>query len=384
MILLKNVFRNYLTFVSLLFLVMTSCTSSDENSPVDVAPVEGNIEISEKQFQSSHMKLGKWEKKEFYSVIRVNGRIDVPPKNKASISSYFGGSVMDILVLTGEEVKKGQTLIILENPEYIQVQQDYLEAKGQLSYLKSDYERQKALFENKATSQKNYLKAESEYTITRVRLESLAKKLKLMNIDPSTLSVENMQTTINLTSPVQGFVTEVHVTKGSFLNPSELTVSVVNTDHLHLELNVFERDLSKVRIGQSIAFRIQDNTDKEYQATVYLVNKNIDPKTRTVALHGHLVDEKLSLELNPGMYAEASIYSRPELEYSIPKNALVESEGNYYVLIMTNSIEGNYTFIKKKIDIGKTNGGYVQILNTQEFNEQTDFLVDGAFNLISE
>ena len=238
------------------------------------------------------------------------------------VSTYFGGTVKSIQLIPGQRVKKGQILFVLENPDYVQIQQDYLEAKGHLTYLKSDFDRQKNLVQDNVASQKTFLKSESEYTVTRVRLESLGKKLVLMGINPNALSIENIRTTINIHSPISGFVTHVDIAKGTFLIPSQNAITIINTDHLHLELNIFEKDLMKVKIGQPIVFKIQEDNSKEYKATVHMVNKTVDAEKRTINIHGHIIDQGQSAKFNPGMYVEAEILTTSELKASLPEDAL--------------------------------------------------------------
>ncbi len=374
--------------IAIALLVLASCSSNTEIQLADQqivhTPEEHIYELSKTQFESSAMKLGKMEMKTFHEVVKANGVIDVPPENRASVGSYFGGTVKVIKLLPGERVKKGQHLFTLENPDFVQIQQDFLEAKGQLTYLKSDYERQKNLAEDNISSQKNFLKAESDYTVIRVKVESLRKKLTLMNINPDLLTLENIRTTINITSPINGYVTQVDIARGAFLNPSQSAITIVDTDHLHLELNIFEKDLSKVSIGQPIRFRIQEDNVKEYEALVYLVSKTVDPENRMIGIHGHLVDEKQSSMLNPGMYVEAEIYSTSVSKLSLPEDALVEIEGKYYALALQGPTNNGYTFAKKVINAGEFNNGFVEILNPKDFNESAQFLTKGAFNLITE
>ncbi|MFZ1358128.1 MAG: efflux RND transporter periplasmic adaptor subunit, partial [Saprospiraceae bacterium] len=156
----------------------------------------------------------------------------------------------------------------------------------------------------------------------------------------------------------------------------------VNTDHLHLELNIFEKDLMKVKIGQPIVFKIQEDNSKEYKATVHKVNKTVDPEKRTINIHGHIVDEGQSAKFNPGMYVEAEILTTSEIKASLPEDALVDSEGKYYVLVLSNTTKEGYTFIKKEVKTGSTKDGFVEILNMQNFKDNSKFLIRGAFNLI--
>jgi cobalt-zinc-cadmium efflux system membrane fusion protein len=375
------------TWALALLLALASCSSGTDTpaaaEPAAQTPAEGTYELSNAQFESSGMQLGKLAMKTFHEVVKATGMFDVPPENRASVGSYFGGTVTDIRLLPGERVKKGQLLFTLENPDFVQMQQEYLESQGQLTNLKADYERQKNLLQDQVTSQKNFLKAEADYTVTRVKVASLARKLSLMNINPNTLSLENIQTTVSITSPINGYVTQVNINRGTFLPASQSAITIVDTDHLHLELNIFEKDLPHVRIGQTIRFSIQEDQRSTYTATVHLVNKTVDPENRTIGIHGHLTDENLSSLFSPGMYVEADINTSSSVKAALPEEALVEVEGKYYVLALQSQNNG-YTLVKKEVKAGQTNDGFVEILNPQDFEDNTQFLISGAFNLISE
>lgn len=382
---MKNRSVSYLVVLSLLVLAnCSSKTDSPTEQIISQAPTEETYELTKTQFVSSNMKLGKMEMASFHDVVKSIGMFDVPPENRVSVSSYFEGTVKDIRLLPGEKIKKGQLLFVLENPDFVQIQQDYLEAKSQLAYLKSDFERQKNLFQDNVSSQKSFLKAEADYTVTRVKVESLSKKLSLMNINPTSLTLNNIRTTINIASPIDGYVTHVDITRGSFINPTQSAVTIVDPDHLHLELNIYEKDLANVSVGQPITFRVQENNDEEYKAFVHLVNKTIDSESRTIDIHGHLADESLASKFTPGMYVEADIYSSSESKLALPQSALVEVEGKYYVLILKSSSDKGYSFVKKEVKIGDSNNDFAEILNPQDLKSDAVFLTKGAFNIITE
>ncbi|MBK8954194.1 MAG: efflux RND transporter periplasmic adaptor subunit [Saprospiraceae bacterium] len=369
-------------------ITMSSCSSRNDETtaePLLSEAVQANeYKLTQIQFSFSNMELGKLVTKPFHEIVKATGIFDVPPENRVTVSTYFGGAVTHIDLLPGVQVKKGQTLFSLENPDFVQIQQDYLEAKGQLAYLKSDFERQKNLVKDNVTSEKNFLKAESDYTVTRVKLESLGKKLSLMGIDPKNLTLENIRSSINISSPINGFVTQVNIARGAFLAPSQTAITIVDTDHLHLELNIFEKDLPKVKVGQSIKFNLQEDYSTIYDATVHLVNKTVDPESRTVGIHGHLSNESLSSKFNPGMYVEANILTTSQTKTALPQEALVEVDGKYFVLVLSASSDEGFTFLKKEIKIGSSNKGYVEILNSNDLKDNSEFLVKGAFNLIKE
>ena len=384
--LIKKLTASYVIVMGLI--LVAACSSKNGTTASDDMGAENSTEdvyeLSATQFNSSDMKLGKLELHEFYEVVKANGMFDVPPQNRASISSYFGGSVKDIKLLPGQHVKRGQVLFTLENPEYVELQQDFLESQGQLIYLKSDYERQKNLVEDNVTSQKNFLKSESDYTVTRARLESLRRKLELLNINPNALTIDNISATVNVVTPINGYITDVNITRGSFLNSSDVAMIIVDTDNLHLNLNIFEKDIAKVKIGQPIHFRIQEDERQQYEAMVYLVNKTVDAEKRTIGVLGQLSDAKLTNRFSAGIYVQADIYTTSESYLSLPQEALAEVDGKQYVLVVENASNTGYSFVRKEVKTGVSNNDYIEILNVSDFKENTEFLIKGAFNLIKD
>ncbi len=360
---------------------------SDNEAAVNLEPIsEENsttVTVTSSQFNLGKMELGSFSTQPFHKVVKVNGMLDVPPENKATVSAYFGGYVKNISLLQGQKISKGQTLFTLENPEYIQVQQDFLESKSQLSYLKSDYERQKSLAEDKVSSQKTFLKAESDYKMTLAQYESLKKKLQLMNINPNNVTELNLRSTISVKSPISGYVTSVLATKGMFLNPSDIAVTVMNTDHMHIELNIFEQDLTKVSVEQEVSFRIQ-NSDKKYKAAVYLINKAIDPEKRTIKVHCHFDNEEEALSLTPGMFVEAEIYASSDSTLALPLNAVVPIEDQSFILIKNKGMKDEMMFERVRVQVGQTNENFIEILNADTFKPDDQILTKGAFNLIQE
>jgi len=366
-------------------MAFTACNSKEKPADITTNVTEEAkntdiITITKNQFSSGNMELGKITQQKFNTVVKANGMFAVPPQNEADVSAYFAGYVKHITLLPGDVVKKGQVLFTLENPEYIQVQQDFLEAKGQLNYLKSDYERQKKLMADNVTSKKNYLKSESAYSVMQARYQSLKKRLSLMNINPNTLTVNNIRSVISVLSPLSGYTTTINATKGMYLNPSDVAITVTNTDDLHIELNIFEKDLLKIKVGQAINVRLQNDMQKVYQGKVHLINKAINIKERTVAIHGDLVNESDTKLFAPGMYIEGEILTSTTEYAALPTEAVANIDNDYFVLMKENETDFKRVFVK----IGVTDNGFTQIINAGDFKPNTIFLTKGAFNLITE
>tara|TARA_R110002074_G_scaffold104070_2_gene224678 strand:- start:2596 stop:3762 length:1167 start_codon:yes stop_codon:yes gene_type:complete len=384
----RNTIANSIYIKSLLLvaiMALASCNSKEKTEDKNTDTTEKAektdiVTITENQFKSGDMDLGKITTKPFNTVVKANGMFAVPPQNQADVSAYFAGYVKDISLLPGDAVKKGQTLFTIENPEYVQVQQAFLEAKGRLNYLKSDFERQKILMVDNVTSQKNFLKAESEYTVTLAQYQSLKKRLSLMNINPNTLSGDNIRSVINVPSPLSGYATTINATKGMYLNPSDVAITVTNTDDLHIELKIFEKDLPMVRVGQPINVRLQNDMNTIYEGKVHLVNKTINLQERTVNIHGDLVNVSEAKLFAPGMYIDGEILTTTTEYPALPVEAVANIDNDYFVLVKENGTNFKRVLVK----IGATNNGFVQIVNANDFEPNTEFLTKGAFNLITE
>ncbi|MFH4964036.1 efflux RND transporter periplasmic adaptor subunit [Gaetbulibacter sp. M235] len=363
---------------------LISCNSKTKEDVITIEATEttekDNITITDAQFVSSNLELGKITKQEFITSVKANGMFDVPPENKATVSAYFAGYVKNISLLPGDRVKKGQVLFTLENPEYVQIQQDFLEAKSKLNYLKADYERQKTLYKDNVTSQKNYLKAESDYKVTLAQFQSLQKKLSMMNINSNALTGESINSVISVTSPISGIATSIEVSKGMFLNPSDVAMTITNTDLLHLELKIFENDLPLIKEEQPIKIHLQNNSNQVYEGIVHLINRAINPTERTIDIHGDLVNEEDAKLFAPGMYLEADIITSSDVLDALPNEAVINIESNNYAIIK----QGIASYKKVPVQIGKSSNGYIQILNAADFNPGSEFLTKGAFNLIVE
>lgn len=373
----------YAYIIIFLFAFM-ACKNSENNQEALVEePVTSNeLAISKSQFEGEKMALGKLETRTFNETIKTSGLIDVPPNNKASISSFVGGYITKTPLLIGDKVKKGQMLITLENPEYVEIQQQYLEVSEQIAYLQSEFNRQKTLFDENITSQKNYLKAESSYKSTLALYNGLRKKLSMLNINPATVEQGNITSTINLYAPIDGYVTKVNASNGLFISPSDVVMEIVDTEHIHLELSVYEKDILHIKKDQKINFKIPEASNETFEAEVHLVGTTIDETTRTVKIHAHILNEKQA-NFIVGMFVEAQIITDAAENLALPKEAIIEQDGNYFALVLKSKTADTYHFEKVKVDIGTETEIYTSILNAEKLIDK-DMIVKGAFMLLSE
>lgn len=379
---------NYIKSLLLLsILVLAACNNSKtEEATLEMASEENNsgiIHLSKAQFENAKMEVGQLTEKPFAETVQTSGMIDVPPQSRAVISAFAGGYIKNTPLLVGNKVSKGQLLVTLENPEFITMQQNYLETAEQLSYLKSEYDRQKIMFDEKITSQKSFLKAESEYKSNLARYNSLKKNLEMLNINPASVQAGNIVSAVNIYSPIDGNVTQVYVNTGTYVSPADKIMEIMNTDHIHLELKVFEKDLLQLKKKQEILFTVPEASKEVFKGEVHLVGTSIDPNNRTSLVHGH-IDEKDEHNFTAGMFVEAQIVTGTSDQWALPENAVVEMEGKNYVLLIENENAEEFEILPVEVKIGATYNGFTAIGKSEEFKPETKFLTKGAFVLLQE
>lgn len=378
---MKALLYNFYLIIFILS-ALVSCKPPTDERMETLAEDPNEIMISKKQFETGGMKLGRLTKRQLTTTVSTRGYIDVPPGNRAAVSPFYGGYVKRIDVLPGQEIRRGELLFTLQSPEYLKMQQSYLEIKAQLEYLKIDFERQQTLAGEKIASEKNFKKAESDYRVMQAKYQGLKEQLKLMRVPLSKLERGELTNTIAIYAPIAGFITSVNTMKSAFINASEVALEIVNTDHIHLELQVFEKDAMLIRPHQKINFSVPETSNKAYTGEVHLVGQSVDTKQRTVAIHGH-ISEKEEGRFIPGMYVNAEIEVRTQVAMCLPSSAIVEMGGVNYVFVQTKEENDVLQFAQQQVSLLKKSGDWVEIRNTEEIKDKT-ILIKGSFNLIRE
>ncbi len=340
------------------------------------------IEVTKAQFKNSNMTLGKLEEKSFPTIVNVNGMVDVPPENKAIVNAKMGGYIKKTPLLIGDKVTKGQVLVTIENPEFVTLQQNYMEIQGQLSYLKADFKRQKTMLGENITSQKSFLKAESNYKTALAKFNGLHKQLTMLHISPENVLNGNFTSETTIYAPISGSVTKVYVNRGSYVSPSSIIMEIIDNSHIHLELSVFEKDILKIKKEQEINFKIPDASSNVFKAEVHLIGTALE-ENRTIKVHAHLEDESHSNFLT-GMFVNAEIITDDFLEKALPNEAIVVIDDKSFVLVLNKTDENNYYFEQKEVEIKESYNGYKVVKNANTFSSNTQFLTRGTYDLLGE
>ena len=361
---------------SLVFLFV-SCKETSTVETVNENESSNVITISKEQFEASKMQIGFLNEQDFDVVLNVTGKIDVPSKDKANITVVLGGYIKKSFVMIGDNIKKGQAIAIIENTDFVDIQRDYLEVSEQLKYLKSEYLRQKALFDENITSQKNYFKAESEYKKNLGSYNSLRTKLQLININPDAVRGGNLTSSITIYSPIDGVVVKTNASLGAYIAPENTIVEIVDNRNLHLSLAVFEKDILNVFKGQEIQFSIGDNTTKSYSSKIEIVGKAINEEDRSISVFGKLTDD-LKEKLIVGMFVNASILQSNKKAMALPKSAVISENDKKFVLLLQKKSNTVYTFKKVAVKTGVESDNFIEIIPNSLVNNTAELLTNGT------
>lgn len=365
-----------------IFLFLMACGGEKSIEKEIVASRDNSlIEVSDEQFSSMKMQVASLQERSFDAVVKAAGKVDVPPKDRVKLTSYVAGYVKSMPLLVGSKVSKGQVLLSLESPEYIDLQQSYMEIAGQMNYLKSEYERQKTLFEENIASQKKYLEAESDYKRAKATYESLRQKLNVLHISSAQVEKGQFSSTINIYSPINGDIASINVTAGMAVSPSDVILEVVNTDAMHLELAVFEKDIFNLHNGQEVKFTIPQVGSEVFTAKVSQIGKSVEGEDRVVNVYASL-DKDVRNKMLTGMFVEAELIASSRKALSIPYDAVVNEESKQFILALDNYVDGEYTFKKVLVTTGERNGDWVEITLKDELPKDAKFLFKGVYDLI--
>ena len=367
-----------IVIISIGFAILTSCGNkqTEKEATAEVVPTENSVELTDAQLKNSKIETGKIEQKAISSLLKVNGKIDVPPQNMVSVSVPLGGYLKSTKLLEGMHISKGEVIAVMEDQQYIQLQQDYLTAKAHFSSLEKEFQRQKELNESKASSDKVFENAQAEYLSQKILIKSLSEKLKLISINPYNLNENTISRSINIYSPIDGFVSTIKMNIGKYASPTDVLFELVNPADIHLALTVFEKDLDKLFIGQKIVAYNNNQSGKKYNCEIILIGKDISSE-RAVIVHCHF--EQYDKSLIPGMYMNAEVEISTHSAFVIPNDGLVRFEGKQYVF--TQSEKNKYAM--QEVTTQNTENGFTQIT----FPDKADmtnkiFVTKGAYTLL--
>lgn len=364
--------------IAVVSLLIISCNSKKNEPENTTTPVsEKTVTLTDMQLKSAAIVSESLQKRNISATINVNGVIDVPPQNLVSVSMPLGGYLKNTKLLPGMFVQKNEIIAVMEDQQYIQLQQEYLTTQSKLFFAEKEYERQRDLNQNKASSDKVFQMAEAEYKNLRITVNALAEKLRLIHINPKLLSEKTISKSVNIYSPINGFVSKVNVNIGKYVNPADILFELINPADIHLNLKVFEKDISGLYIGQKLVAYTNNQPDKKHPCEILLISKDISSEEHSAEVHCHF--KQYDKTLLPGMYMNAVIELKREAVLTLPEDAIVTFEGKEYVYVQLN----DHTFEMTTVKTGNSENGFTEILNNEILIDKK-IAVKGAYTLLMQ
>jgi cobalt-zinc-cadmium efflux system membrane fusion protein len=346
---------------------------------------EQEVHFSEQQFQSLAMKVAVLPYRNINSYVEANGQLEVPPQNEATVTAIIGANITSIKVIEGDKVRKGQVLAYLSHPDLIKLQTDYVNSWNQLQYLEKEYQRQKKLYEEKVGSGKEFQKTQADYQSMKGMVKGYEAQLTLIGVRFDKILEGDIYAQVPVVSPINGHIRLVEVKTGQYVQPQTEMFEIVNIDHIHADLMVFEKDVHKVEEGQKVRFTVESLPEKELEATIYTVGKSFEQDPKAIHLHAE-IENKEGL-LIPGMYVRGKIMIDDTRSYALPEAGVVRDGDKFFIFSAqkkNNNKKTEWTLEPMEVIVGTKDDGWVEVKLLKPLQKTRKVAWNNAYYLLAE
>jgi membrane fusion protein, heavy metal efflux system len=362
-------------------------TAETAHKEGEEAPPEGvkEVHLNAAQYKASGFVFSGFEKKNLSEVINTNGYTKLPPQNQAQVSVPLSGTIKTIKAIEGQYVKQGQILATMQSMAYnnLRLEREKLDeqvqqSEGNLTYLRLEYARQKELSEENVNAKKVFQKVSSDVNMEEIKIKALQSQIAILsqNID---ISGNSDSPIINITAPISGHITDVSINIGSAVDIGKPLFTIVDNSKMHVDLLVYEKDLYKVKTGQTVRFILTNQNNAEYKGQIFSIGKSFKNETKSIAVHADIANEKQTLI--SGMYVNALIDVGSNAVNALPQEAIIKAEGREFIFILEGEEKGEYHFQRIEVKTGASQLGFVQITPLQAFEDKKNIVVKGAYYL---
>lgn len=286
--------------------ISTACKKQQQEIVQDIAPT--NIPVSENISEDAAENDALSSAMVVASQTSFNGILTVSPQHHATVTLTMGGTVHSTSLLSGSYIRKGTILATLENPEFISLQQSYLEAYAQTEYLETEYKRQERLSAQEVASQKRFQESKAEYLSMKSRLEAASAQLTILGVDLKELLSTGIRPYLEVRSPLNGYITGLNINLGKYVSPGEPICEVVNKEETLLNLTAYEKDIDDLKIGALVEFRVNGMEGKSFNAEIISVGQAVDRVSRSFEVYAKV--KETNNQFRPGMYVTAHVEKR--------------------------------------------------------------------------
>jgi membrane fusion protein, heavy metal efflux system len=388
---------------SLILLVSCNKKAAETEKEEEHHDESGVVELTPMQVKSAQIVFGNFEKKNLSEVITANGYTKLPPQNQADVSVFLGGIIKTIAVIEGQFVKKGQTLATFQSLEFNNIRlekakltEELQQAKVSKDFLELEFVRQKELSDENVTAKKTFQKINSELETIKNKIKNTENQIIILDQNLSLGGNENTSI-LSITAPISGYITEVKIKIGSSISANNTLFSIVDNSKMHVDLLVYEKDLFRIKVRQSVRFVLTNQGNQEIIGRIFSVGKAFQNESKSVAVHADINNSTIGLI--PGMYVNALIDIGKNDVETLPIDAIAKAEGKEFIFIQEsdekhetgekheeNEKENTDTGVHfKRIEVktGTTQLGFVQVTPLQEIPAGAKIVTKGAYYLQS-
>lgn len=346
---------------------------------------ENEVHLSNAQVRTIGVEVGGFTERKMMDFISATGVLDVPPNSISSINAPESGFIRNLKkYVVGSKIQKGAVIATLEHPSFIEKQQMYLEIKSEMIYLNQELQRQKKLSDANASALKNYQKIQSEYNVKQAQMNGVKAYLQYLGVSMGDLDSGTITKQIALTAPSSGTVSAINVHNGMFAQPEAELMKVINNEHVHVELEIFEQDLNRVKIGQKLTFTVASNSNETYEGEIYLISPTFEADSKTIHVHAHIEGKRPNFV--QGAFVNAKIWENEATILCLPEKAVVSADEIAYIFVQKQKAPSEIQYVRLPVIVKQKKDGWVSlnIMEAMPPNSREKIVLNQAFYLIAE
>lgn len=362
----------------------TSHSDDDEHNHGEEEGHQEGLYLSKEQIETIGLEFGSLSSMKVNDFVKSTGTLGLPPNAYSSVSAKTNGIIKGTKkFVEGNYIEKGAVIAYLENPDLIITQQEYLEAKAQLSLKQLELERQLTLVESNAGVVKNLQNAQAEVAVLEAKTQGLAKQLSFLGISTSNLSPSTIRQQIAIEAPMSGYISQINFHNGMYAQSSVSLMDIISSQHLHLELDVFEKDIANIKEGQKISYTVPALGQTIYYGVVDVIGKEFNSDTKTIRIHGHLEEPKPTFLKD--LFINAKIFLNDVESTALPEKAIIkDGETNFIYIAVNDENAEEIQFEKINVIPGSTDNGYTAVKIIDAIPEGFQIATKGAYYVYAQ
>lgn len=326
------------------------------------------VELSEHEREAIEIATVKVGLHSLRSLHSAMGKVLAPQTRMAIVSYPFPAQIAKVHVQVGEWVEKGQELLTLQSEEVGLAKSDFYKAVADLELAKTNCEREQRLFDRGVGAQKNLLTAQAGLKVAEANLNSTEKKLHVLGFseeDVKSISeTHQINPVIQLFAPIEGKVIQVNALLGSMIDQSNELMTIMNPSILWVDAEIYERDISKIRIGQRVEVSVPAYPDEKFVGKLSYISDTLNDNTRTITVRTEVKNS--SFRLKPGMFADITIMLNHHTRVKVvPCDAILDDQGEQIVFVK----EGG-EYCARLVEVGGKDNGFCEIRRGLEVEEE--------------